>query len=533
MILVTALLFVVALVASPASPAAARSTQQAATSTAGSLQADFNHDGFIDSAVGVPFEDIGTITDAGAVDVLYGSASGLTPAGSRAFWQGTGGAAGVLEAGDLFGWALAAGDFNNDGFADLAVGAPGEDIGSIRDAGAVDVLYGSASGLTPAGSRAFWQGTGGAAGVLEAGDLLGSALAAGDFNNDRSADLAVGAPGEDIGTITDAGAVDVQYGSASGLTPAGSRAFWQGTGGAAGVLEATDAFGSALAAGDFNRDGFADLAVGVPTESIGISVAGAVDVLYGSASGLTPSGSRVFWQGASGVPGLAQVADLFGSALAAGDFNHDGFADLGVGVPGDEVSGAGNPGAIDVLYGSAGGLTGTGSRGFWQGTGGAAGAAENDDGFGSALAAGDFNHNGFDDLAIGVQREDIGTIPDAGAVDVLYGSAGGLTGAGSQVLWQGTGGAAGIVETNDRFGFAVAAGDFNHNGYPDLTVGVWLEDIGAIRNAGAVDVLYGSADGLTGAGSRAFWQGTGGAAGVLEADDEFGQALVGADLATG
>jgi len=73
-----------------------------AAAAAGSLQADFNNDGFVDLAVGVPGEDVGAAVEAGAVDVLYGSAAGLTSSGSRAFWQGAGGAAGSLRA--VTGW---------------------------------------------------------------------------------------------------------------------------------------------------------------------------------------------------------------------------------------------------------------------------------------------------------------------------------------------------------------------------------------------------------------------------------------------
>jgi hypothetical protein len=130
-----------------------------AQTAVGSLEADFNADGFVDQAVGAPFEDAGAAVDAGAVSVLYGSAGGLAAAGSQAFWQGTGGAAGTAETGDHFGAALAAGDFDNDGFVDLAVGAEGEDISTEQDGGAVSVLYGSAGGLIGAGSQAFWQGT--------------------------------------------------------------------------------------------------------------------------------------------------------------------------------------------------------------------------------------------------------------------------------------------------------------------------------------------------------------------------------------
>ena len=64
---------------------------------------DLNGDGFVDLAIGVPFEDVWSTVDSGALSVLYGSAAVLSPAGGRAFWQGSGGAAGTAERLDLFG----------------------------------------------------------------------------------------------------------------------------------------------------------------------------------------------------------------------------------------------------------------------------------------------------------------------------------------------------------------------------------------------------------------------------------------------
>jgi FG-GAP repeat len=109
------------------------------------------------------------------------------------------------------------------------------------------------------------------------------------------------------------GAVSVLYGAAKGLTPAGGQIL-TGLRGPSGNF---DQFGSALATGDFNDDGFADLAAGVPgQEASGIAYAGAVTVFYGTADGLTRAGGRLLTQDSPGVPDTAERGDLFGDALA-------------------------------------------------------------------------------------------------------------------------------------------------------------------------------------------------------------------------
>ena len=208
---------------------------------------DFNNDSCADLAIGAPFEDIGSVLDAGAINVLSGSAARLTATGNQQFFQGNGGVIGVAEDGDAFGFALAGGDFNTNGFDDLAIGAISEDIGAIQDAGSVNVLYGSAARLTATGNQQFFQGSGGLVGSAEEGDFVGAALSTGDYDNDSFADLAIGAPFEDIGTILDAGAINVLYGSASTLTTTGAQQFFQGSGGVAGTREEGDTFGSSLA----------------------------------------------------------------------------------------------------------------------------------------------------------------------------------------------------------------------------------------------------------------------------------------------
>jgi hypothetical protein len=120
---------------------------------------DFNGDGVDDLVVGVPGEDIGATADAGVVDVVYGSESGL-PGGTRQQLTQA-----RPEDGDRFGSAVATGDFNGDGFTDLAVGVPGENVGATADAGVVELFYGGGEGLPGVGNQLLRQGAAGMAGA--------------------------------------------------------------------------------------------------------------------------------------------------------------------------------------------------------------------------------------------------------------------------------------------------------------------------------------------------------------------------------
>jgi hypothetical protein len=292
----------------PATQALASGPVAAQAAPVGALQADFNNDGADDLAVGVPGENVGSVVDAGSVNVLYGSNGGLSGTGSQLFTQPVS----AVEAGDQFGSVLASGDFNDDGFADLAVGAPTEDVGRIPDAGAVSVLYGSTAGLTTTGAQTFTQPVS----AVEAFDQFGYALAAGDFDGDGFADLGVGAPTESVGSAFDAGAVSALYGSTgTGLTTAGAQTFVQPV----SAVERDDSFGFSLASGDFNNNGVADLAAGAPFANVGAAVAaGAVGAVAGSNGGLVVGG-QLFTQATAGVPSAAETEDFFGWALAAGD----------------------------------------------------------------------------------------------------------------------------------------------------------------------------------------------------------------------
>lgn len=316
---------------------------------------DFNGDGRDDLAVGIP-DDLrfcpSAACSAGAVMVIDLDAQGTV--GGYLMALGHQGLPETPAEGDQFGRAVATGDWNGDGFDDLAIGIPGRG----EESGAVLVVYGSPFSLLFANHQLFDQGSFGD--LVEAFDSFGGALAGGDFNGDGYDDLAMGAPGEGVGTPDQPGAgeVIVSYGTAGGLSTVGAP--WLSADGIFGSgSESGDWFGAALAAGDFDGDGVADLAIGEARESAEAgSSAGAVTVIRGSAGGLAGSPSRQLRPGVyptgmiPGRPGESDASASYGSALASGDFDGNGFADLAIGAPyrtpGPALLFAG---AVAVVYG--------------------------------------------------------------------------------------------------------------------------------------------------------------------------------------
>lgn len=445
---------------------------------------------------------IGTIISFLAAAVPVAAQLSLTPA-PQVFSKITSGFPGAAVGDEAVGTAVATGDFNSDGFNDLAVGVPGEDIGAIQSAGVVYVLYGAASGLSTNNIQTWAQNSPGIEDQAEEGDQFGRTLAAGDFNGDGFDDLAIGVDMENVGTESDAGAVHVLYGAPGGLTATGSQLWSQESSGIDGVGEAGDQFGFSLTAGDFNGDGFDDLAVGVAGENNGSTEnSGAVNVIYGTSSGLASAGNQLWQQSSTGIEGDVEELDFFGFSLAAGDFNNDGFQDLAVGAPGQDVGGDNMAGAVHVISGSSGGLTGEGSQYYTQDTSGITEVSDPNDNFGYSLAAGDFNGDGFDDLAISVRGEEIGSAAAAGALHVLFGSSGGVSAAGDQFWSLDSTGVPGIATAQDRLGTVLAAHDFDNDGFDDLVAGTPEGDVGDIQNAGFLLVLYGRPAGLASTGSQ-------------------------------
>jgi hypothetical protein len=347
-----------------------------------SCAGDTNDDGFDDVIVGAPKISSGS-SDEGAAYVYLGSATGLS---TTAIWKGRGGSFGVL-----YGTAVAgAGDVNNDGYDDIAVGAPRFN-GTIQDEGRAWVYLGSSSG--PA-DTAVWTGRGGLT-----HSNFGAALAgAGDVNGDGFDDLLVGAPTYSNGEANE-GRAFLFLGSSSGPSQTPD---WL-----AEVNQIDAGFATALAgAGDVDGDGYDDVAIGAPLFDSVAPDSGRVVLFHGSSAGLE-LGPR--W-GSDGI----ENGELFGSSVSlAGDVNGDGFSDLLVGSPLADNKIV-NEGLAFLYHGSTFGLSLLPDA-SWD-------SKQADSEFGWWVAAADVDDDGFYDVSVGAPLYDNGHT-DEGAAFLFPGSA--------------------------------------------------------------------------------------------------------------
>ncbi|MGI3779698.1 MAG: FG-GAP-like repeat-containing protein [Janthinobacterium lividum] len=392
-----------------------------------------------------------------------------------------------------------------------------------------------------------------------------------DFDGDGHPDLVVGAAGLQVGSVKLAGGVFVLPGSSRGLSTH-EQVITQSSSHVPGKPRTGYNFGSAFASADFNRDGFADLAIGMPTDDVGgqDEVAGSVTVLFGSASGLTGEGSYVVTR-----PGGA-TDDSFGAALVTADFDGDGRPELVVGAPSleDSRSDTSDPiGSVTVFRGTDGHFStarSTQLRGVLTGP-------ATDTVFGSSLAVGDVDGTPGTDLLIGsggsfnsvgsvtlcpaamactqiaaghayagLRTLAVGNVSGSARPEIVGGVVPGLetndTGGGSvstlslsgtghdlsvktSRLTQATVGVPGVDEQNDAFGASLALGDLDQDGYADLMIGSPGESLGSRHDAGRVTLVYGGANGYRTSGNRSYDQNTPGVPGTAEKNDRFGTAV--------
>ncbi len=489
-----------------------------------------NGDQFADLIVGVLDEDLFLSSNAGMVNFLHGTATGFSSGQS---WSQSGALPGAAETGDSLGNAVATGDFDGDSNIDVAIGVQGEDVQGLNNTGMVHVLYGtSTNGLTLTNHQMWFQGDNSVKDVREEYDYFGGALAVGDFNGDNYDDLAIGAYGEDIGAES-AGAVHIIYGSIDGLKAHGvfDDQLFSMSDNLLGIPGHYDRLGTALTTGDFDGNGYDDLAIGVPNRDVSTTLgspsvrhAGEVIIIYGDIGGLDATTSQELHQDIPSVISTAAENEEFGTTLTTGDFNNDDVDDLVVHVLGQDVSGEKDAGAVHVFYGAQGvGLTVQYNQFWHKNVVGIPGDAGKNDGFGLALTAGDFDADGYDDLAIGAPSGDTDTKEDVGSVTIIRGSTNRLISIGSEQWTQDSPGIVDDAELYDEFGRALVSADFNGDGVDDIAIGVPSEDIN-LNFGGAINVLYGiQGYGLTATNNLILTQDDAGQ--VSEADDLFGLVL--------
>jgi hypothetical protein len=404
---------------------------------------DFNGDGYSDLVIGNSSASVNGVSNAGTVYVSFG----VRPATVVATLLPV-----DVASLNFYGTAVAsAGDVDGDGFADLAISAQMAD-----QSGRVYLHRGGPNWPETMPSQILENPEG------QTVAFFGSSLVGGDIDGDGRADLVVAAERQDD-PATSEGRVFIYAGqsSSTGLTTVPSWVLSNP------AHQANGHFGSSLALGDFDGDGYADLAITADTQD----VVGRVFLYAGRSNGVRDSPTATL-----DAPTAVTGAN-FGRPLATGDFDGDGYADLAVSAAQEDIGGLNAVGRVYLFHGGPDGIADRSAP--WRILDNPTGLMNSFYGF--KLAVADFNGDGFDDLAVSAPYHDSAK----GRVYVYLGASDGLPAMPSKTLSDPD-----PASNNDFFGVVLATGDrLIADGIGDLFVG-------ARRGNGMIFLFDGAFGGL-------------------------------------
>lgn len=404
---------------------------------------DINGDGIDDMIIGNHWRDANGNVNAGETHVIFGKTTpfaSVLELSSSLIDGSSGFVVNGVDARDQSGHAVASGDINGDGYDDLIIGAPYRYTYSQDRYGEAYVVFGFNDTATDTLDLSSLDGSTGFALASPSrlwGAQAGNAVGSGDVNNDGYDDVIIGAPEAEVSGGNTEGRAFVVFGKSTSFSSWIDLASLDGNNGFS--LEGPnerDYLGHAVGSGDINGDGIDDLIVGAPGGTCTHTFShncrldnqnkGKTFVVFGQNS--FAGSSLINPSSLNGSDGFVlngiHYLDNSGSSFASGDINGDSIDDLVIGArradrPGFSSSSSGDPnrshGEAHVVFGKTTGFASSIELASLDGTTGYVlhGVSTRAQ-LGRAVATGDFNGDGRDDVFMGGEEADPNGINGAG-----------------------------------------------------------------------------------------------------------------------